>query len=96
MVTGLAVKVVHITSPHIEALAEQEVQALKAVLGTKHILQYVHHLWTAARDMLVLSTRCVMLFVILRFKCQCVAPYMLTDTAIQQVMTAHATAETSS
>ena len=62
MITALAVKVIQVTSPRTAMSAEKEVQALKAVRGRKHILQYVHHSWSAARDKLLVSTRCVMLF----------------------------------
>ena len=73
-IVALAVKVIHITSPQIAKLAEQEVRALLAVRGKEHILQYVHHTLTASKQTLLLSTRCVTLLVHCDSSDRCLAP----------------------
>lgn len=59
VVMVLAVKVIQIRNPQAAASVHQEVEALKAVRGRQHILQYVHHTYTADRSAALLSTRCV-------------------------------------
>ncbi|KAL3140458.1 cAMP-dependent protein kinase catalytic subunit [Trebouxia sp. C0009 RCD-2024] len=57
VVVALAVKLIECGSPEDVAYVQQEVDALKAVCGKQHILQYVQHTFTPDMSLAFLTTR---------------------------------------
>lgn len=58
-VVALAVKLIPHQTPQAMASVAQEVEALKAVRGKSHIVQYVQHTFSSDRIIAVLTTRWV-------------------------------------
>ena len=57
VVVALAVKFILQMTPKAAACVQQEIEALRAVLGKKHIVQYVDHAFTDDRSFAFLTTR---------------------------------------